>query len=139
MSKSKRRRTRALRAANFAGDVQAGLYRPLHVVLMGLWMSEESQQPVTLGRTDVALVLADDAQYVVTVAPDHRSIDLRFDPDRQCGGVDKVGEKDRQATDFAVLIRRSQKIFGIGVVAVDGEYLTGEEIGCRPITFGGGA
>jgi hypothetical protein len=124
---------------NLAGDVQAGLHRPLHVVLMGLWMSEESQQSVTLGRTDVALVLADDAHDVVAVAPNDRSVGLRFDPGRQCGGVDKVGEQDRQAADFAVLIRRGQKVFSVGVVAVDGEYLTGEEVGCCPITFCGGA
>ena len=117
-----------------AGDVEAGLNRPLDVVLVGLRMAEKGQQPVALRRTDVALVLPDESQHVVAITADHRAVDLGLDPGGQCRGVDEIGEHDCQTTDFAVLGRRGQQVLGFGVALIECEHLFGQHIGGGAVT-----
>ena len=119
------------------GDVQSGLHGSLDVVLMGLWVTEERQQPVALGRADVALVMVDDSQHLVAVSPDDGSIGLGFDSvDR---AVDQRGRrKGLSFCGFRRGRRGGEKIFSIDVVAVDGQHLTGEKVGRRPMAYCGG-
>ena len=45
---------------HFPGDVETGLHRASHVVLMCFGMAEHGEQPVTLNGEDMALVAVDD-------------------------------------------------------------------------------
>nr|CRL69888.1 hypothetical protein CPGR_00377 [Mycolicibacter nonchromogenicus] len=70
---------------HFAGDVEARLYRSPHVVLVGAGVAEHGKQAVALGGEDVPLVAVDDLVDLLSVAADHRPVDLRLDAGRQRG------------------------------------------------------
>ena len=67
---------------HFPGDVQTGLHRPSHVILVGFRVAEHRKQPVALGGENVALVAVDDVVDLLAVATDDGAIDLRFDAGR---------------------------------------------------------
>ena len=87
----------------------------------------------------MALVPIDDSQYVVAVTPDDSSVGLWIDPGGQSGGVDQIGIKDCQPADLTVFGRRRQKVLGVDVVAVDSQYLAGEQTGGRSVSLRSGA
>ena len=64
---------------DFAGDLQPGLDRAAHVVLVRDRIAEDDQQSIAFGRSDVAFVPLNDAQNLVAIPTDQKAIGLRFD------------------------------------------------------------
>jgi hypothetical protein len=81
----------------------------------------------------VSLVAVDDFTDLLVVSPDDGAINLGIDAGGQRGGIDQVGEQDRQATDLPAVAGGGQQFFGVGVAAVDREHLSGQSVGCGPI------
>ena len=96
-------------------------------------MAEHCEQAVALRRTEMALVVVDDLEYLVAVPPDHRAVDLDVDARGQRRRIDQVREEDGQAPDLTVIAWGGEQFFGFGVTAVDGEHLPGERVGRFPI------
>ena len=116
-----------------ADDVESGVNRPMRVVLVSLGMAEHRQQPVALRGPDVAFVAFDDLVYLVAIPPDHGAVDLGLDSGRQCRRIDKIGEEDCQAPDLTAVSGGSEQLLGVGIAAVDREYLPGERVGRLPV------
>ena len=84
----------------------------------------------------MSLIPVDDVAYVFLVTADYCTVNLRLDPGRQRRGVDKVGEDDRQPSDFALVNGGSEKVFGFCIAAIYGQHLSGQGVGGRSITLG---
>ena len=111
---------------DFADDVQAGQHSTMGIVFVCLRMPENSHHAVALGGADVALVAGDDPPDDVAVATDDRTVDLRFGPGRQRGRVDEVGDKHGQPPNLAAVGGGGQKVFSVGVTAVDRQHPAGK-------------
>jgi hypothetical protein len=98
-------------------------------------VAEHRQQSVALDGSDMTLVPIDDLAHLIAVAVDQRVIRLRFQAGGQRRRVDKVGEKNCQAPDFAVASRRGKQILGVGVAAVDRQDLPGQRRGRRAVSL----
>jgi hypothetical protein len=120
---------------HFPGNVEAGLYRSSHVVVMGFGVAEYGEQPVTFGGEDVALVAVDGLLDLATIPPDHPVISLRLHSGGQRGGVHYISEKDCQPAHFVPTRRRgSEQVFGVLIGPVERQYLLGQRTGGRAVT-----
>ena len=70
------------------GDLQPGLHRPPSIILMGSGVTEHCQQPITLGRADMALIAIHNAQHQVAITAHQHPIRLGPDPGRQHRRID---------------------------------------------------
>jgi hypothetical protein len=90
-----------LRFAHPGDDSETGAYRPLSVVLVGDWVAEVNQEPITQVLGDVAPEALDDPCRGLLVSADDGTQFLRIEPFRQCRRAHQVAEHHRQLAAFA--------------------------------------
>jgi hypothetical protein len=120
-------------------DLQSGVHRAAHVVLVRDRVTEHRQQSIASGRADVALVSVHGAQHLLAIPANEEPIRFGLHPSRQHRRIDQIGEQDRQPPNLTSRTARAEHIIGeqalgISVRAVDGLYLSGERRGTRAVT-----
>ncbi len=80
---------------HLAGDLQARQHGAADVVLVCSRIPEYRQQPVALGRTDMALKAVRDLQHQVAIAPNQRPVRLGLHPGGQHRRIDQIREQNR--------------------------------------------
>lgn len=113
----------AAEGSHLTRDIQSGLDRAPHIVLVRVRMAEEGQQPVTFGGADVSFVAPDDPDHVIAVTTHHRAVHLWLDPRRQGGRVHQIGEHDGEPANLALTDGRGEEIFGFWVAVIERQHL----------------
>jgi hypothetical protein len=104
-------------------DFHTRPHRAAHIVLMGNRVTEHSQDAIAGGSADVSLVAGDDSPHLFAIPSHDRAVSFRLNSRRQLGGIDQVGEEDRQPSVLTGIARSGQQILGICVASVDSEHL----------------
>ncbi len=95
-------------------DLQPGLYRAAHIVVVRNRMTEHRQQPITLGGADMPLVPVHDAQHLFAVPTYHQAVRLRLHLGGQRRRIHQIGKEHRQPPDLTSVPRGCQQVFGVG-------------------------
>jgi hypothetical protein len=77
-------------------DLQPGLYRTTHIVVVRNRMTEYPHQPIPLGGADQAPVLVYDPEHLFAVPPYHQAIRLGLHLGRQRGRIHQIGKENDQ-------------------------------------------
>jgi hypothetical protein len=74
----------------------------------------------------MALKAIHDAQHQVAVAAHQHPVRLGLHPRGQHRRIDQIGEQNRQPPDLTTTAGSGEQVFGVGVVAVGGQHLSGQ-------------
>ena len=108
---------------NLAGDFHPRQHRPTNIVSWACGVTENRQQPIAFRRSDVPVVVVDNAQHLLAVSPDNGVICLWLDLGRQQRRVDEIGEKYCQTANLTASVGSGEQILRFGVAFIGNQDL----------------